>query len=262
MNVRELCGHLPRGRRVGLSFFALVVFAGMLHSPAYGQAAPAKTGDASSDDDEGKAAAVSLASTPEQRINEAWTLLTNAAGDAKHPQTRIQALAALGLMRSPRSEKMITDAMADPDLDVRTAAALAAGQTKDRNLTTNLRDLLDDKEPQVAFTAAVTLWKMNDKSGEDILMAVVDGDRSAGPTLMRGTEHSISRELHDPSAMGQEPIEVEGAGDRLLAQSHLVVALDDLSKVASLFNRVARGLLHDAIGLVAIQTRLDESKQH
>jgi HEAT repeat protein len=203
MNVRELCGHLPRGRRVGLSFFALVVFAGMLHSPAYGQAAPAKTGDASSDDDEGKAAAVSLASTPEQRINEAWTLLTNAAGDAKHPQTRIQALAALGLMRSPRSEKMITDAMADPDLDVRTAAALAAGQTKDRNLTTNLRDLLDDKEPQVAFTAAVTLWKMNDKSGEDILMAVVDGDRSAGPTLMRGTEHSISRELHDPSAMAK-----------------------------------------------------------
>ena len=93
--------------------------------------------------------------------------------DAKHPQTRIQGLAALGLLRSPRSEKMIVDAMADPDVDVRTAAALAAGQTRDRNLTTPLRNLLDDKEPQVAFTAASTLWKMNDKSGEDILMAVV-----------------------------------------------------------------------------------------
>ena len=78
-------------------------------------------------------------------------------------------------MRSPRSEKMITDAMADPDVDVRTAAALAAGQTKDRNLTTPLRNLLDDNEPQVVFTAATTLWKMGDKSGEDILMAVVDG---------------------------------------------------------------------------------------
>ena len=91
----------------------------------------------------------------------------------------------------------------DPDLDVRTAAALAAGQTRDRNLTTPLRNLLDDKEPQVAFTAAMTLWKMNDKSGEDILVAVVDGDRSAGPTLMHGTEHKINKELHDPAAMAK-----------------------------------------------------------
>ena len=55
---------------------------------------------------------------------------------------------------------MITNAMADPDVDVRTAAALAAGETKDRNMTTPLRNLLDDKEPQVVFTAAMTLAKM------------------------------------------------------------------------------------------------------
>ena len=77
---------------------------------------------------------------------------------------------------------MITDAMGDPDVDVRTAAVLAAGETKDRNLTTPLRNMLDDKEPQVDFTAAMTLWKMGDKSGEDILMSVVDGDRSANAT--------------------------------------------------------------------------------
>jgi HEAT repeat protein len=169
---------------------------------AQGQTA-AKTADANTDDSEGTAAAVSLTSTPQQRIEEAWTILTNAMADSKHPQTRIQALAALGLMRSPRSEKMIADAMKDPDLDVRTAAILAAGQTKDRNLTIDIRNLLDDKEPQVEFTAAITLWRMNDKSGEDILMAVVDGDRRAGATLMNGTKHSISKELHDPAAMGK-----------------------------------------------------------
>ena len=59
-------------------------------------------------------------------------------GDTKHVQTRIYGLAALGLLRNARSEKMIMDAMGDPDVDVRTAAVLAAGETKDRNLTTQL----------------------------------------------------------------------------------------------------------------------------
>jgi HEAT repeat protein len=86
-------------------------------------------------------------------------------------------------------------------LDVRSAAALAAGETRDRNLTTNLRNLLDDKEPQVAFLAAMTLWKMSDQSGEDILMAVVDGERSAGPTMLRGTAHKIDKDLHNPSML-------------------------------------------------------------
>jgi hypothetical protein len=107
------------------------------------------------------------------------------------------------MMRGARSKKMIADAMGDPDLDVRTAAALAAGQTKDRDLTTNLRDLLDDKEPQVAFTAAMTLWKMGDKSGEDILMAVVDGERSAGPNLINGARHRISSDLHNPGMLAR-----------------------------------------------------------
>ena len=142
-------------------------------------------------------------STAEQRSSQAWTLLADAVTDAKHPQTRIQALAALGLLRCPQAEKMIEDAMKDPDVDVRTAAALAAGQTKDRNLTTPLRDLLDDKEPQVVFTAAVTLWKMGDRSGEDILMSVADGGSSAGPTVMHGAEHKIDKDLHDPAMLAK-----------------------------------------------------------
>lgn len=146
---------------------------------------------------------LSAVATPADREREAWKLLSDAAGDTKHPQTRIEALAALGMLRAPRSEKMITDAMADPDVDVRTAAALAAGLTKDRNLTTPLRDLLDDKEPQVAFTAAMTLWKMNDKSGEDILMSVVDGERSASASLINGTKHKINKDLHDPAMLAR-----------------------------------------------------------
>ena len=141
--------------------------------------------------------------TPEGRERAAWKLLDDAMADVKHPQVRIQALAALGLLRSAKSEKMLADAMDDPDLDVRTAAILAAGQAKDRNLTTNMRNLLDDKEPQVAFTAATTLWKMGDKSGEDILVSVVNGERSANASMVHGTEHKISRDLHDPAMLAR-----------------------------------------------------------
>jgi HEAT repeat protein len=91
--------------------------------------------------------------------------------------------------------------MADPGLDVRAAAALAAGLNRDRTLEPNLLSLLDDKEPQVAFTAAMTLSKMGDRSGDDILVAVVDGERSAGPTMMHGAEHKIDNDLHNPEML-------------------------------------------------------------
>lgn len=145
----------------------------------------------------------SPALNPEQRKQSAWQMLDHAIKDDKHPQMRIHALAALGMLRSTESERLIGNAMLDADLDVRTAAALAAGQTRDPNLTTSLRNLLDDKEPQVAFAAAMTLAKMGDRSGEDILMAVVDGDRSAQPGVLHGTEHKISRDLHNPGKLAR-----------------------------------------------------------
>jgi HEAT repeat protein len=218
-----------------------------LHAAAYAQAAPAITPPAATappssatDETDAPAATLSTTSTPEDRDREAWRILTDAAGDAKRPQTRIQALAALGMLNSPRSAKLIVNAMGDPDLDVRTAAALAAGQTKDRDLTTNLRDLLDDKEPQVAFTAAMTLWKMGDKSGEDILMAVVDGERKAGANLINGTEHNISKELHDPAAMAKLGA-LQGAsmllgpfGYGITAYEYIHKSGGDLSRVAAI----------------------------
>src|SRR5437868_9959692 len=141
--------------------------------------------------------------TPEQRRAQAWKMLGDAVHEDKHPPTQVIALAAVGMLRSPEAEKLIEDAMKDSNLDVRTAAALAAGQTKDKNLTTPLRNLLDDKEPQVVFAAAMTLWKMGDRSGEDILISVVEGDRSAHPGLMHGTGHKISSELHDPGKLAK-----------------------------------------------------------
>ena len=168
---------------------------------AQGQSAPAEPASAAGNEEEAPPVSLSLTATAGQRTDQAWKILIDAATDVKHTQTRLQALTALGLLRSPRSAKLIADAMTDPGLDVRSAAALAAGLSRDRTLEPNLRSLLNDKEPQVAFTAAMTLSKMGDHTGDDILVAVVDGERSAGPTLVHGTEHKIDNDLHNPAML-------------------------------------------------------------
>ena len=171
---------------------------------AQGQSAPAEpASSAASNEEEAPPVSLSPTATAGQRTDQAWKILTDAATDVKRTQTRLQALTALGLLRSPRSAKLIADAMTDPGLDVRTAAALAAGLSRDRTLEPNLRSLLNDKEPQVAFTAAMTLSKMGDHTGDDILVAVVDGERSAGPTTMHGTEHRIDNDLHNPAMLAR-----------------------------------------------------------
>jgi HEAT repeat protein len=116
----------------------------------------------------------------------------------------VQALAALGLMgTNPRALKLIVEAMKDKDLDIRTAAVLAAGETKSKSVAVPLRTLLSDKEPQVAFAAATTLWKMKDHAGESVLIAVADGQRSANANLVNGTLHTVDKDLHDPTALAK-----------------------------------------------------------
>jgi len=191
----------PSPLRVSLFTVALAAFALAPLHPAYAQETSAKPADTT---EQSPAAAPA---TPVSNTETAWTMLDTALNgikDEKHSDLRTQALAALGTMgANARAGHLIAEAMKDDDIDVRTAAVLAAGQTKNRTLIPNLRAKLDDKEPQVAFAAAVTLSKMNDRSGEDILMDVVDGDRKANSGLLNGTMHTMSKDLHNPSALAK-----------------------------------------------------------
>ncbi len=155
----------------------------------------------------------SLTETPAETLNRCWQVLTDNVEDAKHFEARTQALSALGNLGSnPRANHLIAEAMKDPNLDVRTAAILAAGNTKSRALVPPMTKLLDDPEPQVVFAAATTLWRQfRDKSGEDILADIAAGERKANPNLIHGAAHDMSRTLHSPSAMEKLGI-TTGAG--------------------------------------------------
>ncbi len=140
--------------------------------------------------------------TPAQRKQQALDMLTEAAAD-KRPENRIQALAALGTLSDAFSTKLISNGLADSDRDVRTAAVLAAAQSHTLTLIGKLHDAIDDKEPQVAFTAATALWKLKDRSGEDTLIAVVEGERHATAGLVNNSVHTANKDLHNPAELAR-----------------------------------------------------------
>lgn len=136
-------------------------------------------------------------------VEEAWSELQIFA-EAKNVDQRVQTMTALGLLGGhQRALNLLRKGFDDPEVDVRIAAVVAAGASKDKNLTTDLRSLLDDKDPEVAYAAALNLWKMGDHSGEDILLDVLRGDRKTDKGLMKEGMHHANRELHSPADLAK-----------------------------------------------------------
>lgn len=154
--------------------------------------------------------------TPAQRVDRCWKLIEESLADTKNGDKQAQAMNALSEMpKNAKALGMIAKSMTDPNIDVRTAAVLAAGKVKSPVLVAPLRKLLNDPEPEVVFAAATTLWKeFHDHSGEDILQAVAEGDRKANPSLMHGAKNNMSHTMHSPSALTR--IGVTTAGGMLL----------------------------------------------
>jgi HEAT repeat protein len=144
---------------------------------------------------------------PAALVDAAWARLENGVTGTKNTDTRIAAISSLSLLGGqPRAERLVGNAMHDPDIDVRLAAIVAAGEMArngSREFPTELRNQLNDGDPKVAFTAASTLWKLNDPSGEDILLAVAQGERSGDYNFWKGSKHNASRTLHSPSALAK-----------------------------------------------------------
>jgi HEAT repeat protein len=146
---------------------------------------------------------------PAVLIEASWTRLENGVTGTKNTDTRIAAITGLSLLGGePRAERLVGNAMHDPDIDVRLAAIVAAGEMGKTlgarsNFAPEIRDMLNDPDPKVAFTCASTLWKMDDPSGEDILLAVAEGERSGDYNFWKGSKHNASRTLHSPAALAK-----------------------------------------------------------
>jgi HEAT repeat protein len=134
----------------------------------------------------------------------AWDLLNTAVSATKIQvqQARIDAIGALGTLGDfPHAVDLLRDAQKDQDRLIRLAAVVAMGSSKKTVFIPDLKRALDDSAAEVSFSAAVGLWKMNDRSGESILNAVVAGDRKAKQGALGSEKHQADEDLHSPSKL-------------------------------------------------------------
>jgi HEAT repeat protein len=75
-----------------------------------------------------------------------------------------------------------------------------------------LRAALDDDSPIVVYAAATVLWQMNDKSGEEILAEILQGDRKAALGRVGEGMHKAHEKLHDPTALVELGVELTAGG--------------------------------------------------
>jgi HEAT repeat protein len=140
---------------------------------------------------------------PANGTSTAWEMLETALKETK-PQLRIDALNALGtITSSKRAEGLLQGSLQDKDVDVRIAAIAAVGTMQDPNMIPTLRQALDDPAPEVDFAAAVSLWKMHDPTGINVLYGVLTGERRANDTFMKSGMHEANKDMHDPGTLAK-----------------------------------------------------------
>jgi HEAT repeat protein len=177
------------------------------------QAAPPaqSTADTNSDNSEEPDAPVTQSATAdkgdvESGTNNAWEMLRTALSDSKAQarQARIDAVTALGTLSDfDQAQKLLRDTAQDPDRYLRFAAVAAMGASKSEIFIPDLKTALKDTAPEVSFAAAVGLWKMNDRSGESILYAVLAGDRKVKQGAVGSGLHTADQDLHSPSKLAE-----------------------------------------------------------
>jgi HEAT repeat protein len=142
----------------------------------------------------------------ESGTDTAWEMLNTALSNTKTQarQARLDAVTALGTLSDfAQAQKLLRDAAQDSDRYLRFAAVAAMGASKAQLFIPDLKAALKDSAPEVSFAAAVGLWKMNDRSGESILYAVLAGDRKVKQGAVGSGLHQADQDLHSPSKLAE-----------------------------------------------------------
>jgi hypothetical protein len=174
------------------------------------QAAPPaqSAADTSAESGEGPDATVAQANqgSANSETTTAWEMLKTALSDTKTQArpARLDAVTALGTLSDfEPAQKLLRNAAADTDRYLRLAAVAAMGASKAETFIPDLRVALEDSAPEVSFTAAVSLWKMHDHTGENVLYGVLAGDRKVKQGVVGSGVHEADQDLHTPSKLAE-----------------------------------------------------------
>jgi HEAT repeat protein len=131
----------------------------------------------------------------------AWKLLKQGATSEK-TRDRSDAISALAVLgQNHTGISLIAAGLKDKETNIRVLAATSLGDMKARSAIPQLKDAMDDNSPEVSFAAAQALWKIGDRSGREILYAVLRGERKAKPGLVKGKMEKMRQEMHDPKSL-------------------------------------------------------------
>lgn len=150
------------------------------------------------------AGSLALGQTPTEK---AWSVLETGL-KAKSPRPRATAARVLGLItRDAKAASLAQGALADPNADVRAAAAAALGQMGASSSIPALEGALDDKDTAVVLAAANALLKLRSRTAFGVYYEVLTGERKSGQGLVAGQ----MKTLKDRRKMAQFGFE-EGIG--------------------------------------------------
>jgi HEAT repeat protein len=134
----------------------------------------------------------------EQRAGK---LLAEAAAD-KNPDVRKQAAQSLGLVitREPYIS-MLKGMLDDKDVEVRIATVISLGDLRDKGTLPALEKALDDNAPEVSFAAAKALWTLDDPEGKKGLLAVLGGESKTSSGFLTKQKRDTLRMFHTPKTL-------------------------------------------------------------
>lgn len=143
-------------------------------------------------------------STPEKKADRKttpWQMLTEGASDHNIIR-RQEAIAALGTVGpKQRAVRLVVAALADRDPSVRQLAARNLGEMHARSAIPKLREALKDDSAEVCFAAAKSLWDMGDRSGRQVFINILAGDKSKSSGMMKDELTTAKKKLQDPRAL-------------------------------------------------------------
>lgn len=134
---------------------------------------------------------------------KAWKVVTDAALNAKNPDHRQQAVAAIAAIGpAPEAVDFLEGVLHnDSDATVRQMAAAALDQMHATAAIPALQRALDDPSGEVAFSAAKALWDLGDPTGEATFEEILTHEKKAGPGLVGAKMSEAKRTFTDPKKM-------------------------------------------------------------
>jgi HEAT repeat protein len=127
-----------------------------------------------------------VATTPaETPTAQAWEVLT-AGTNNRNALRRAEAVSALGTAGSGRRiVRLVEHALDDSDPSIRELAAKTLGEMRARSSIPELTKALNDESLDVSFAAAKSLWSMGNRSGREVFLQVLSGEKNSSGGVMK-----------------------------------------------------------------------------